>query len=74
MPRPPIEQAAAAMGGSRQTIGSVLEHGCAQVAEALVTGNGVLIGGGQYRVEARVLELPLMGSLPEVGLEGACRH
>ena len=49
------EQAAVAMGVSRQTIGRVLEHGRAQVAEALVTGKGILIGGGQYRVEARVL-------------------
>ncbi|MEZ5126843.1 MAG: DUF134 domain-containing protein [Thermoleophilia bacterium] len=49
------EQAAVAMGVSRQTIGRVLEHGRAQVAEALVTGKAILIGGGQYRVEARVL-------------------
>ncbi len=47
------EQAAAVMGVSRQTVGRVLEHGRAQVAEALVTGKAILIGGGQYRVEPR---------------------
>lgn len=47
------EQAAAAMGVSRQTVGRVLERGRARVAEALVGGKAILIGGGQYRVEAR---------------------
>lgn len=49
------EQAAAAMGVSRQTVGRVLEGGRAKVAEALVTGKAILIGGGQYRVEPRKL-------------------
>ena len=48
-------QAAAAMGVSRQTVGRVLERGRAKVAEALVTGKAILIGGGQYRVEPRRL-------------------
>ncbi|HET6475803.1 MAG TPA: DUF134 domain-containing protein [Thermoleophilia bacterium] len=47
------EQAAAAMGVSRQTVGRVLERGRAKVAEALVGGKAILIGGGQYRVEPR---------------------
>lgn len=45
------EQAAEAMGVSRQTIGRVLERGRAKVAEALVDGKAILIGGGQYRIE-----------------------
>jgi predicted DNA-binding protein (UPF0251 family) len=45
------EQAADAMGVSRQTVGRVLERGRARVAEALVGGKAILIGGGQYRVE-----------------------
>jgi predicted DNA-binding protein (UPF0251 family) len=45
------EQAAEAMGVSRQTVGRVLERGRAKVAEALVEGKAILIGGGQYRVE-----------------------
>lgn len=49
------EQAAAAMGVSRQTVGRVLERGRAKVAEALVAGKAILIGGGQYRVEPRQL-------------------
>jgi len=49
------EQAAAVMGVSRQTVGRVLERGRAKVAEALVAGKAILIGGGQYRVEARQL-------------------
>jgi predicted DNA-binding protein (UPF0251 family) len=44
------EQAAGAMGVSRQTVGRVLERGRAKVAEALVGGKAILIGGGQYRV------------------------
>ena len=47
------EQAAGVMGVSRQTVGRVLEHGRAKVAEALVAGKAILIGGGQYRVEAQ---------------------
>ena len=47
------EQAAEAMGVSRQTVGRVLERGRAKVAEALVDGKAILIGGGQYRVEPR---------------------
>jgi uncharacterized protein len=44
-------RAAEAMGVSRQTVGRVLERGRARVAEALVGGKAILIGGGQYRVE-----------------------
>jgi predicted DNA-binding protein (UPF0251 family) len=47
------EQAAEVMGVSRQTVGRVLERGRARVAEALVGGKAILIGGGQYRVEQR---------------------
>ena len=43
------------MGVSRQTVGRVLERGRAKVAEALVDGKAILIGGGQYRVEPRQL-------------------
>ncbi len=46
------EQAASIMGVSRQTVGRVLERGHAKVAEALVAGKAILIGGGQYRVGA----------------------
>ena len=49
------EQAATAMGVSRQTVGRVLERGRGKVAEALVGGKAILIGGGQYRVEPRQL-------------------
>ncbi len=45
------EQAASVMGVSRQTVGRVLECGRGKVAEALVGGKAILIGGGQYRVE-----------------------
>ena len=45
------EQAAEAMGVSRQTVGRVLERGRAIVADALVAGKAIVIGGGQYRVE-----------------------
>ena len=44
------EQAADTMGVSRQTIGRVLERGRAKVADALVSGKAILIGGGHYRV------------------------
>ncbi|HTX69297.1 MAG TPA: DUF134 domain-containing protein [Thermoleophilia bacterium] len=47
------EQAAEVMGVSRQTVGRVLERGRARVAEALVEGKAILIGGGQYRVDPR---------------------
>lgn len=49
------EQAAAVMGVSRQTVGRVVERGRAKVAEALVAGKAIAIGGGQYRVEPRQL-------------------
>ena len=49
------QSAAEAMGVSRQTVGRVLERGRAKVAEALVGGKAILIGGGQYRVEPRQL-------------------
>jgi predicted DNA-binding protein (UPF0251 family) len=45
------EQAAGVMGVSRQTVGRVLERARAKVAEALVAGKAILIGGGQYRVQ-----------------------
>jgi predicted DNA-binding protein (UPF0251 family) len=48
------EQAAEAMDISRQTVGRVLERGRAKVAEALVDGKAILIGGGQYRVLPRL--------------------
>lgn len=49
------EQAADVMGVSRQTVGRMLERGRARVAEALVEGKAILIGGGQYRVAPRQL-------------------
>src|SRR5665811_497311 len=49
------EQAAEAMGVSRQTVGRVLERGRGKVADALVGGKAILIGGGQYRVQPRQL-------------------
>lgn len=49
------EQAARMMGVSRQTVGRMVERGRAKVAEALVTGKAIAIGGGQYRVEPRQL-------------------
>ncbi len=57
------EQAAAAMGVSRQTVGRVLERGRAKVAEALVGGKAIVIGGGQYRVEPRQLCCASCGSV-----------
>ena len=47
------EQAATVMGVSRQTVGRVVERARAKVAEALVAGKAILIGGGQYRVQAQ---------------------
>jgi uncharacterized protein len=47
------EEAAEVMGVSRQTVGRVLERGRGKVADALVGGKAILIGGGQYRVEPR---------------------
>ncbi len=44
------EQAAAAMGVSRQTVGRVIERARGKVAEALVAGKAISIEGGQYRV------------------------
>ena len=52
------EQAAEVMGVSRQTVGRVLERGRGRVAEALVGGKAILIGGGQYRVEPRRMCCP----------------
>ena len=57
------EEAAAVMGVSRQTVGRVLERGHAKVAEALVGGKAILIGGGQYRVEPRRLSCRACGKL-----------
>ena len=54
-------QAAAAMGVSRQTVGRVLARGRARVADALVGGKAILIGGGQYRVSA-CLDPPAQGT------------
>ncbi len=70
------EQAAAAMGVSRQTIGRVLERGRAKVAEALVGGKAILIGGGQYRVEPRQLCCAACGAIwaavPDADLPAEC--
>ena len=70
------EQAAAAMGVSRQTIGRVLEHGRATVAEALVSGKAIAIGGGQYRVATRLLCCSSCGAswneTPDASLSAAC--
>ena len=49
------EQAAEALGVSRQTVGRVLERGRAKVADALVGGKAIEISGGQYRVEPQKL-------------------
>ncbi len=54
-------QAAEAMGVSRQTVGRVLARGRARVADALVGGKAILIGGGQYRVSA-CLDPPAQGT------------
>jgi len=70
------EQAAAAMGVSRQTVGRVLERGRAKVAEALVAGKAILIGGGQYRVEPRQLCCTSCGAVwanaPDTAPPAAC--
>ena len=70
------EQAASAMGVSRQTVGRVLERGRAKVAEALVAGKAILIGGGQYRVEPRQLCCTACGALwaatPDTPPPAAC--
>lgn len=70
------EQAAAAMGVSRQTVGRVLEHGRAKVAEALVGGKAIFIGGGQYRVEPRQLCCSACGAIwaaaPNVAPPAVC--
>jgi predicted DNA-binding protein (UPF0251 family) len=44
------EEAAARLGVSRQTVGRVLEAARRKVADALVNGKALLIGGGAYRV------------------------
>jgi uncharacterized protein len=49
------EQAAAVLGVSRQTVGRMLQRGRATVADALVGGKAITIGGGKYRVEPRQL-------------------
>jgi predicted DNA-binding protein (UPF0251 family) len=49
------EQAAEVMAVSRQTVGRVLECGRGKVADALVGGKAIVIGGGQYRVEPQRL-------------------
>jgi len=70
------EQAASAMGVSRQTVGRVLERGRAKVAEALVAGKAILIGGGQYRVEPRQLCCSACGAVwaaaPDAAPPAAC--
>ena len=65
------EQAASAMGVSRQTVGRVLERGRAKVAEALVAGKAILIGGGQYRVEPRQLCCSACGAVWAAALDAA---
>jgi len=49
------QQAADVMGVSRQTVGRLLDAGRATVADALVNGKSILIGGGPYQVAARPL-------------------
>ena len=70
------EQAASAMGVSRQTVGRVLERGRAKVAEALVGGKAILIGGGQYRVEPRRVCCSACGAVwtaaPDAALAAVC--
>lgn len=44
------EQAAASLGVSRQTVGRVLEAARRKVADALVNGKVLVIGGGVYQV------------------------
>lgn len=44
------EEAAAGLGVSRQTVGRILEQARRKVADALVNGKAVLIGGGAYTV------------------------
>lgn len=44
------EQAASSLGVSRQTVGRVLEGARRKVADALVNGKAVVIGGGAYQV------------------------
>jgi uncharacterized protein len=63
------ERAAEAMGVSRQTVGRVLERGRAKVAQALVGGKAILIGGGQYRVEPRQMRCFSCHRRYVVGLE-----
>lgn len=44
------EEAAADLGVSRQTVGRILEQARRRVADALVNGKAVVIGGGAYAV------------------------
>jgi predicted DNA-binding protein (UPF0251 family) len=44
------EQAAGSLGVSRQTVGRVLETARRKVADALVNGKALVIGGGAYQV------------------------
>jgi predicted DNA-binding protein (UPF0251 family) len=47
------EQAAARLGVSRQTVGRELEAARRKVADALVNGKALVIGGGTYQVTQR---------------------
>jgi len=55
------EDAAAVMGVSRQTVGRVLEAARAKVAEALLDGKAILIGGGAYKVAPETLVCRVCG-------------
>lgn len=44
------EEAAGSLGVSRQTVGRVLEGARRKVADALVNGKAVVIGGGAYQI------------------------
>jgi len=69
------EDAAAVMGVSRQTVGRVLEAARAKVAEALLDGKAIVIGGGAYRVAAESVVCRACGfrwaSAPGAGQQGA---
>jgi predicted DNA-binding protein (UPF0251 family) len=47
------EQAAARLGVSRQTVGRELEAARRKVADALVNGKALVIGGGTYQISKR---------------------
>ena len=53
------EQAAEAMGISRQTVGRALERGWCQGCRGVVDGKAILIGGGQYRLNRRACTVRL---------------